>query len=99
LFKNFQDWAAASRVNIVSMKPERKDSEDPDATYKNEEWHADATGNIGQIFDFLYKVESSPMGLKVDYVEVASRDDRGIQLALSLTVSGLILNPPTNSVP
>jgi hypothetical protein len=37
------------------------------------------------------------MGLKVDSVELSSRDDRGTQLALGLTVSGLILNPSTNS--
>jgi hypothetical protein len=43
-------------------------------------------------------VEGSPMGLKVDSVELSTRDDRGSQLALGLTVSGLILNPPTNNV-
>ena len=96
LFKAFQNWAASSQVNLVSQKPQPKDSEDP--AYFNEEWHADVTGNLNQIFNFLYSVESSPMGLKVDSIEVSARDDRGSQLALGLTVSGLILNPPTNNV-
>jgi len=96
LFKAFQNWAQSSQVNLVSQKPQPKDSEDP--AYFNEEWHADVTGSLKPIFDFLICVEGSPMGLKVDSVELSTRDDRGSQLALGLTVSGLILNPPTNNV-
>lgn len=97
LFTNFQNWAQNSRVVLVSQRPSAKDSDDPD--YNNEEWHADVTGTIDQIFTFLYSVESSPIGLKVDAVDLSARDDRGAQLALGLTVSGLILNPPTNNTP
>jgi len=95
LFKAFQSWATSSQVVLVGQRPQAKDSEDP--AYSNEEWHADVTGSLPQIFAFLSSVESSPMGLKVDSIELASRDDRGTQLALGLTVSGLILNPPTNN--
>jgi hypothetical protein len=95
LFKSFQIWAQSSRVVLVSQKPQQKDSDDPE--YNNEEWYADVTGSIDQIFNFLYSVESSPMGLKVDAVDLSARDERGAQLALGLTVSGLILNPPTNN--
>ena len=97
LYKAFQNWANTSRVVLVGQKPQIKDSEDP--TYSNEEWHADVTGSLDQIFSFLYSVEGGPIGLRVDSIELASRDDGGQQLALGLTVSGLILNPPTNSVP
>ena len=95
LFKAFQGWAQSSRVVLVSQKPQQKDSDDP--AYSNEEWHADVTGSIEQVFSFLYSVESSAMGLKVDAVDLSTRDERGAQLALGLTVSGLILNPPTNN--
>jgi len=97
LFKAFQAWSTSSSVVLVAQKPQIKDSDD--TNYANEEWHADVTGNLTQIFNFLYSVESGPIGLRVDSVELASRDDVGRQLALGLTVSGLILNPPTNSVP
>jgi len=96
LFKSFQTWAQTSQVVLVGQKPQQKESDDP--SFKNEEWHADVTGSLQQIFNFLTAVESSPMGLKVDSVELSSRDDRGTQLALGLTVSGLILTP-TNSLP
>ncbi|MGA3179912.1 MAG: hypothetical protein ABSF38_06180 [Verrucomicrobiota bacterium] len=97
LFRAFSGWAGSSGVVLVGQKPESKDSDDPD-NYKNEEWRADVTGNVQQIERFLYAVESSPMGLKVEEVELNTRDDYGTQFALGLTVSGLILlNSPTNT--
>lgn len=95
LFKAFQVWAQTNGVVLVGQRAQRKDSDDP--AYNNEEWHADVTGDLTQIFHFLGSVEASPMGLKVDAVELSARDDRGAQLALGLTVSGLILNPDTNN--
>jgi len=96
LFKAFQAWSTSSQVVLVSQKPQSKDSDDP--AYSNEEIHVDVTGNLTQIFNFLYSVESGPLGLRVDSLDLASRDDAGRQLALGLTVSGLILNPDTNTV-
>jgi len=96
LFKAFQAWSTSSQVVLVSQKPQSKDSDDP--AYSNEEIHVDVTGTLTQIFNFLYSVESGPIGLRVDSLDLASRDDAGRQLALGLTVSGLILNPDTNSV-
>ena len=97
LFRAFQTWAQTNGVVLVGQRAQRKDSDD--AAYNNEEWHADVTGDLTQIFHFLGSVETSPMGLKVDAVELSSRDERGAQLALGLTVSGLILNPDTNNAP
>jgi len=95
LFKAFSGWALSTGVTLVGQKPESKDSDDP--AYRNEEWRADVTGNEQQIERFLYAVESSPLGLKVEEVEMNSKDDFGRQLALGLTVSGLILNSDTNT--
>jgi Tfp pilus assembly protein PilO len=94
LFNVFDVWGRTSGVALVGQKPEKKDSDSED--YQNMEWRADVTGNNQQIANFLYRVESSPLALKVESVELSSRDERGSQLALGLTVSGLILTP-TNS--
>ena len=99
LYRAFQGWASSNSVVLVAQRPQAKPPDDPLAGYSTEEWHADVTGTLTQIFNFLYAVESSPMGLKVDSIELSTRDDRGPQLALGLTVSGLILNPPTSNVP
>jgi hypothetical protein len=40
-------------------------------------------------------VEKDPLALKVETIEITSRDDNGQQLALALQVSGLLLNQPT----
>lgn len=95
LFKAFSGWATASGAVLVGQKPESKDSDDPD--YKNEEVRVDVTGNVQQIEQFLYAAESSPLGLKVEELELNSKDDFGNQFALGLTVSGLIINSTTNS--
>jgi Tfp pilus assembly protein PilO len=95
LFKAFDGWARASYVTLAGQKPQSKDSDDPD--YSNMEWRADVTGNLQQVFLFLHAVESSPMALKVESLELTTKDDNGSQLALGLTVSGLILNAPTNT--
>jgi hypothetical protein len=90
LYKAFQTWSTSSGVVLVGQKPQPKDSDDPE--YANEELHVDVTGTLNQIFNFLYCVEAGPLGLKVDSIELSTRDDRGQQLAL-----GLILTP-TNDV-
>jgi hypothetical protein len=96
LYKAFQAWSTTSKVVLVSQKATSKSADENDTSYANEEWHADVTGSLEQIVNFLYSVETGPPGLKVDSVELSARDERGTQLALGLTVSGLILTP-TNS--
>jgi Tfp pilus assembly protein PilO len=96
MFKSFSSWASDSGVTLVSQKPENRE-DDPTLPYKNEECHVNVTGFLSQIAQFLYDVESSQKGLKVDSVEFTTRDDTGRQLSLDLTVSGLVLNAPTNT--
>jgi hypothetical protein len=98
LFKAFLTWSTNSHVALLSQKPAAKPNAE-DLSYAEYEWHADVQGSLAQLVAFLYAVENGPLGLKVDSIELATRDDRGQQLAMGLTVSGLILNPPTNSVP
>jgi hypothetical protein len=97
LFKSFQNWAAQSGVVLANQRPQPKPAEKEDDPYHSEEFHAEATGTLTQIFNFLSSVESSPMGFKEDSLELSARDERGYQLALSLTISGLILAPSTNN--
>jgi hypothetical protein len=40
---------------------------------------------------FLYDVEKSPTALKLQEMELTSKDDNGRQIGLGLQVSGLIL--------
>ncbi len=84
-------WERDSQISITSTKPQWKRNDDNYMTY---ECRFDATGDLQKITRFLYDVEKDPMALKIDSVEIASRDSNGQLLTLGLTVSGLLLNPP-----
>lgn len=90
LFKSFDRWERSSGITRVSIKPQWKES---DTNYNTLECRADYTGSIDRVKRFLYEVEKDPIGLKIENVEISSRDDNGRQLSLGLQVSGLQLNP------
>ena len=90
VLKAFERWSEDSRISISSIKPQwKRTGED----YVTLECRADAFGNIQTLARFLHNVEKDPLALKVESVEITSRDDSGQQLALALQVSGLLLNP------
>jgi hypothetical protein len=91
LFKAFDRWERASGITRVGLKPQWKQGEDD--SYSTLECRADYNGDIDKIKSFLYEVEKDPVGIKLDNVEISSRDDNGQQLSLGLQVSGLQLNP------
>lgn len=93
MLKAFDRWAQDSRVNINSLKPQGKRGDDSYATL---ECRVDAAGNLPALTRFLYDLERDPLGLRVDTVEIGTRDDKGEQLTLGLQVSGLILEPRTS---
>jgi hypothetical protein len=55
------------------------------------ECHANASGRITQMAQFLYNIEKDPMALRIESVEISSRDETGQTLAVNLQVSGLVL--------
>jgi hypothetical protein len=86
----FERWSQDSRISISSIKPQWKRAGED---YMTLECRADAFGNMQTLTRFLYDVEKDPLALKVDSVEITSRDNDGQQLSLALQVSGLLLNP------
>ena len=89
----FDRWSRESRIGINSIKPQwRRYAED----YATLECRVDAFGSLPALTRFLYEIEKSPVALKVDAVEITSRDDRGDQLTLGLQISGLQLHPTDN---
>lgn len=90
VLKAFDRWSQDSRISITSIKPQWKRADEGYATL---ECRADAFGSMQALTRFLYEVEKDPLALKVESVEISSRDNDGQQLALGLLVSGLLLNP------
>ena len=86
----FEHWSQVSQISIASIKPQWKRTDEDHMTL---ECRADAFGSMEAVTRFLYNVERDPLALKVDSVEITSRDNDGRQLSLGLQVSGLLLNP------
>ncbi len=93
VLKAFDKWALDSRIGINSIKPQGKGKRDEDE-YMTLKCRVDAVGSLSALTRFLYEIEKDPMALKVEDLEISTRDAQGRQLALRLQVSGLILNPP-----
>ena len=90
VLKAFDDWSRDSHISISGIKPQWKRTADD---YMTLECRADASGNIEALTRFLYNLEKDHLALKVEAVEISSRDNDGQQLTLALQVSGLLLNP------
>ncbi|HTV60965.1 MAG TPA: hypothetical protein VMH30_00195 [Verrucomicrobiae bacterium] len=84
----FDRWSQASGVNIESITPQWENDE-PD--YSTLDCRVDASGNLFTLTRFLYQIESDPMPIQIESVQLTSRDDQGQELSLGLDLSGLAL--------
>lgn len=89
VLKAFERWAQASRIGISAVKPQWRRG---GADYVTLDCRVEAFGSLAALTRFLYDLEKDPLALKVELVEITARDARGDQLALTLQVSGLLLN-------
>lgn len=89
VLRSFDRWSRESRIGVTSLKPQWKRAGED---YTTLEYRCDAFGNIQAVLRFLYDIEKDPMGIRIESVELTSRDNNGEQLSLSLQVSGLLLS-------
>jgi hypothetical protein len=87
----FDQWGRSSRIEIASIKPQWKRG--ANAKYSLLECRVDASGPLSNLTRLLHEVERSPLALRVDSIELSSRDERGQTLSLGLVVTGLRLIP------
>jgi hypothetical protein len=88
VLKSVDHWTQDSGISFTSIKPQWKQNEDDFVTL---ECRADAFGDMSSVVRFLYDLEREPMGLRVEDVEISSRDNEGQQLALGVRFTGLVL--------
>ncbi|MGE3311355.1 MAG: hypothetical protein AB7O66_15415 [Limisphaerales bacterium] len=88
LLKAFDAWSRESGVSISGLRPQWKRTEKDYATL---ECRADVSGNLPALTRFLFEAEIDPLGIRVESVELTTRDPNGSQLTLALQVSGLQL--------
>jgi len=62
-----------------------------DANYRTLECRVDVSGSIDRLSRFLYELETDPMALKVQSIEMTSKDNNGSVINLGVQISGLVL--------
>ena len=85
------NWSRASGAEVTSIMPQWKNDSTNYMTYN---CHVQASGNLGTLSQFVYQIEKGPTALKLDSLQLDSRDDAGQQLSLDLQISGLALLLP-----
>lgn len=88
LLEAFQRWSRDSNISISSIQPQWKRGDDE---YMTLDCHANASGPVAAMAKFLYSIEADPLALRLEAVEIQSRDETGQTLAINLQVSGLVL--------
>lgn len=91
VLKAFDGWSQDSGVSISSIRPQWKRGGDDSM---NLECRADVSGSLSSLTRFLYLAERDPLALKVDAIELTTRDNQAQQLTLGMQVSGLVITPP-----
>ena len=83
------NWTDASDIQLTSYKTQWK--REPRKNYALLEAQAGAYGSVEEIARFVYELESDDLPIKIDELELTSRDDTGDQIAVSLRLSALRL--------
>jgi hypothetical protein len=85
--KSVDNWTQDSGISFTSIKPQWKQNGDD---YVTLECRADAFGDMSSLTRFLYDLEKES-AVRVEDVEISSRDNDGQQLSLGVRFTGLVL--------
>ena len=92
LLSHLNLWGEQVGVDVGSIKPQWKRGA-TSKSYSTLECRIDATGSVLAVSRFLHAIESSPLALRMDSIELTSRDERGQKISAAFVVSGLRLKP------
>jgi Tfp pilus assembly protein PilO len=81
-------WARQSGAEITSRMPQWKNDS---TNYMTLNCRVEAAGDLSALSRFIYNIETGPMMVRLDSVELSSHDNNGQQMTLGLEVNGLAL--------
>ena len=85
---SFDMWRGRSGLNINSIAPQWKHD---DTNFMTLQCRIEGLGSMKSVARFLYEMEKSPTALRLENLEIGSKDTEGQTLTFGLTVSGLVL--------
>lgn len=88
VLKSVSRWLEESRLSMTSLTPRRTEVEED---FKRLEFRATGQGDLASITRFLYELESDPLPLRLEEIEMTARDDLGETLSVGVRFSGLLL--------
>lgn len=91
VLQSMSEWARSSGVDLTSVMPQWKTES---TNYLSLACRVESAGNMGTLSRFLYDLEKGPMALRLDSVELSSRDASGEKLTMGLELNGLALTLP-----
>ena len=89
LLRACDEWARSSGAQIVDRMPQWKGDE---AAYQVLRCRLETSGTLSSLAQFLQRMEEGPLAVKLDSLQLMSRDPAGRQLTLGLQINGLVLN-------
>jgi len=89
--KAVNEWARQSRISLVSIKPRPIGADQLE--WSQLEFRASGRGTLDGLARFLYLLESSPMGLRVEDMEITAREQDSRELGIELRFTGLLMAP------
>lgn len=93
VLKALDAWSREAGAEIVDRIPQWKgDAED----HQTLNCRIEATGSLSSLTQLLYRIERGPMTLKLDSVQLGTRDTTGQMLTLGVQVNGLVLGAPSS---
>ena len=91
-------WVNQSGAAVSGYTPQWKPSSDRDK-FSTYECHIEASGDIDRLIHFVYCAETEPLALRIESMDLSTKDKAGLQLTLGLQISGLILLDNANPNP
>lgn len=92
IYAAINDWSKAG-LTLNRQAPQWITDKDGS---RHVEFRVLATGSISSIARFLYDVERDPRALRIQDVEISSRDENGRNLSLNMLLTGAVLRGGRN---
>ena len=96
IIRSVGDWAREAGLNLSSVKPERAEKE---KQFMKITFRANATGNMAAISQFMWKMQTSKVPIRVTDISITTRRDGVDDLSLDLGISTLYLPPEPAKAP